>query len=55
MRREEPYQTVSTAYFIVGILRTDLWSQGKFIYMAILWVLYGTGFFSLEFFPRMND
>ena len=41
-RREEPYQTVSTVYFILGILRTDLRSQGKF--MAILWVLYGTGF-----------
>ena len=51
-RREEPYQTVSTVYFILGILRTDLWSQGKF--MAILWVLYGTGFFSLEFFPRIQ-
>ena len=24
----EPYQTVSTVYFILGILRTDLWSQG---------------------------
>ena len=23
----EPYQTVSTVYFILGILRTDLWSQ----------------------------
>ena len=25
----EPYQTVSTVYFILGILRTDLWSQGR--------------------------
>ena len=25
----EPYQTVSTVYFILGILRTDLWSQGS--------------------------
>ena len=25
----EPYQTVSTVYFILGILRTDLWSQGN--------------------------
>ena len=24
----EPYQTISTVYFILGILRTDLWSQG---------------------------
>jgi len=24
----EPYQTVSTVYFILGILRTDLWKQG---------------------------
>ena len=24
----EPYQTVSTVYFILGILWTDLWSQG---------------------------
>jgi len=24
----EPYQTVSTVYFILGVLRTDLWSQG---------------------------
>ena len=23
----KPYQTVSTVYFILGILRTDLWSQ----------------------------
>ena len=30
-RREasrEPYKPVSTVYFILGILRTDLWSQG---------------------------
>ena len=25
----EPYQTVSAAYFILGILRTDLWSQSS--------------------------
>ena len=25
----EPYQTVRKAYFILGILRTDLWSQGN--------------------------
>ena len=25
----EPYQTVSTVYFILGILRTDPWSQGQ--------------------------
>ena len=25
----ELYQTVSTVYFILGILRTDLWSQGR--------------------------
>ena len=24
----QPYQTVSSVYFILGILRTDLWSQG---------------------------
>ena len=24
----EPYQTIRTVYFILGILRTDLWSQG---------------------------
>ena len=24
----EPYQTVSTVYFLLGIMRTDLWSQG---------------------------
>ena len=24
----EPYQTVGTVYFILGILKTDLWSQG---------------------------
>ena len=33
VRREaaspEPYQTVSTLYFILGMLRTDLWSQGQ--------------------------
>ena len=25
----EPYQIVSTVYFLLGILRTDLWSQGS--------------------------
>ena len=25
----EPYQTVSMVYFILSILRTDLWSQGR--------------------------
>ena len=25
----EPYQTVSTVYFILGILRKDLWSQSS--------------------------
>ena len=25
----EPYQTVSMVCFILGILRTDLWSQGS--------------------------
>ena len=25
----EPYQTVSAVYFILGILRTDLWSQSS--------------------------
>ena len=24
----EPYQTISTVYFLLGILRTDLWSRG---------------------------
>ena len=24
----EPYQTVSTVNFLLGIMRTDLWSQG---------------------------
>ena len=24
----EPYQTANAVYFILGILRTDLWSQG---------------------------
>ena len=28
--RLEPYQTVSTVYFKLGILRTELWSQGTF-------------------------
>ena len=27
-RSREPYQTISTVYFILGILRTDLWSLG---------------------------
>ena len=27
----EPYRTVRTVYFILGILRTDLWSQSKLI------------------------
>ena len=27
-RKREPYQTVRTVYFILGILRTDLWNQG---------------------------
>ena len=26
---EEPYHTVSTVYFILGILRTDLWRKGR--------------------------
>ena len=30
----EPYQTVSTVYFILGILRTDLWSQGTLCHAA---------------------
>ena len=27
----EPYQTVSTVYLILGILRTDLWSHGSLV------------------------
>ena len=27
----EPYQTVSTVYFILGILRTDFWRQGNVV------------------------
>ena len=26
---QEPYQTISTVYFKIGILRMDLWSQGR--------------------------
>ena len=26
--RREPYETVNTVHFILGILRTDLWTQG---------------------------
>ena len=33
----EPYQTVSTVHFKLGIFRTDLWSQGTFI--AIIYYL----------------
>ena len=29
VQSREPYQTESTVYFILGILRTDLWSQGR--------------------------
>ena len=32
----EPYQTVSTVYFILGILRTGLWSQGRKVYEVVL-------------------
>ena len=28
--RRKAYQTVSTVYFILGVLRTDHWSQGNF-------------------------
>ena len=33
----EPYQTVSAVYFILGILITDLWSQGtsRYIYLPL--------------------
>ena len=27
----EPYQTVSTVYFIQGIIRTDFWRQGNVV------------------------
>ena len=27
-RKRQPYQTVSTVYLTLGILRTGLWSQG---------------------------
>ena len=27
-KNNEPYQTVGTVYFTLGVLRTDLWSQG---------------------------
>ena len=27
----EPYQTIGTVYLILGILRTDLWSQGSLV------------------------
>ena len=30
-KSRKPYQTVSTVYFILGILTTDLCSQGTFI------------------------
>ena len=30
-KSREPYQTVTTVYFILGILTTDLCSQGTFI------------------------
>ena len=26
--RRDPYETVGTVHFILGILRTDLWTQG---------------------------
>ena len=28
-RKKEPYQTLSTVYFILGIFKTDLWSHGR--------------------------
>ena len=35
-RRLRPYQTVSTVYFTLGILRTDLWNQGRKVYEVVL-------------------
>ena len=31
-----PYQTVSNVYFTLGILRTDLWNQGRKVYEVVL-------------------
>ena len=36
LSNREPYQTVSTVYFILGILRTDLWSQGIFPFVRVI-------------------
>ena len=27
--KREPYETLSTVYFILGIFKTDLWSHGR--------------------------
>ena len=32
----ELYQTVSTDYFILGVSKTDLWSQGSFLGPTVL-------------------
>ena len=32
----EPYQTISTVYFILGILRTGPWSQARKVYEVVL-------------------
>ena len=32
----EPYQTISTVYFILSTLRTGLWSQGRKVYEVVL-------------------
>ena len=31
----KPYQTVSMVYFILGILRTDLWSKGIILFAKV--------------------
>ena len=38
----ERYQTVSTVYFILGILGTDLWSQGN-IFLVVWYVFEPVG------------
>ena len=44
----ESYQTVSTVYFILGILRTDLWSQGRTL-STLLWNLMSRNLTSLGY------
>ena len=41
----EPYQTVSTVYFILRILRTDFWSQGNVASQYISHVIRDTGIY----------